>query len=118
MADLEAVLADVSYLMAMEKSKEKCGFRLSLLLTRSQINNIWLLRRFSFLPSIIDKITDVLKSLWKQTSVNSVKNGRRLTLPDRDSTNVIKRLLSENNKLDFDERVQYDFLSESFLFPS
>lgn len=58
MADLEAVLADVSYLMAMEKSK--------------------------------------------QTNVNSVKNGRRLTLPDRDSTNVIKRLLSENGKLEFD----------------
>jgi len=57
MADLEAVLADVSYLMAMEKSK--------------------------------------------QTNVNSVKNGRRLTLPDRDSTNVIKRLLSENGKLEF-----------------
>ena len=66
---------------------------------------------FHFYPlTIIDKITDVLKSLEKQTSVNSVKNGRRLTLPDRDSTNVIKRLLSENNKLDFDERVQYDFV--------
>jgi beta-adrenergic-receptor kinase len=58
MADLEAVLADVSYLMAMEKSK---------------------------------------------TSVNSVKNGRRLTLPDRDSANVIKRLLSEQGKLNFDQ---------------
>jgi len=57
MADLEAVLADVSYLMAMEKSK---------------------------------------------TSVNSVKNARRLTLPDRDSTNVIRRLLKEQGKLDFD----------------
>ena len=37
----------------------------------------------------------------EQTSVNSVKNGRRLTLPDRDSANVIKRLLSESGKLDF-----------------
>ena len=36
-----------------------------------------------------------------KTSVNSVKNARRLTLPDRDSTNVIRRLLKEQGKLDF-----------------
>ena len=47
-----------------------------------------------------------LKRAPEQTSVNSVKNGRRLTLPDRDSTNVIKRLLSESGKLDFGTRVQ------------
>ena len=57
MADLEAVLADVSYLMAMEKSK---------------------------------------------SSINSTKNGRRLTLPDRDSSNVIKRFLEDRGDLTFD----------------
>ena len=58
MADLEAVLADVSYLMAMEKSK---------------------------------------------SSINSTKNGRRLTLPDRDSSNVIKRYLEDRGDLSFDK---------------
>jgi beta-adrenergic-receptor kinase len=58
MADLEAVLADVSYLMAMEKSK---------------------------------------------SSINSTKNGRRLTLPDRDSANVIQRYLEERGELSFEK---------------
>ena len=45
MADLEAVLADVSYLMAMEKSKctpaaRNNGFTLILLSYYSQINNV------------------------------------------------------------------------------
>ncbi|CAG5088507.1 Oidioi.mRNA.OKI2018_I69.PAR.g11869.t1.cds [Oikopleura dioica] len=56
MADLEAVLADVSYLMAMEKSK---------------------------------------------SSTSSTKNGRRLTLPDRDSAHVIRRYLTERDLLQF-----------------
>ena len=86
MADLEAVLADVSYLMAMEKSKEK---------VRSAKLNLLFINLSLFFMDLKGERTP------EQTSVNSVKNGRRLTLPDRDSANVIKRLLSESGKLDF-----------------
>ena len=48
-------------------------------------------------------ITLLLAMEKSKSSINSTKNGRRLTLPDRDSSNVIKRFLEDRGDLSFDK---------------